>query len=694
MTRIPPLPPLVTVEEILTDSLPLLQPSSRMSVTDAAERHIRVQTGGVWQRFDRNVTPYMVEPADITQSRRFRSVVFVGPSQSGKTFMLITTALHAVMCDPAPVQVIHMTKTDANAWVEESLNPTIHNSPDVYDRLGRGATDDSMGRKRFQGMRLTIGYPVPQQLSSRKQKIVLLTDYDHMPQQLGPKDNPEGTPHGMSLQRIKTFLSRGTVVAESTPAFEVTDPEWAPMQSAPHMMPPVSAGIVPLYNGGTRGRWMWRCRDCDEMFEPRFDRLVYDKTRDPMDAGETAEMACPHCGGLTPHRMKFELNRTALSGHGGWLHEARDGSLVEIGDSNLRGTDTASYALNGAAATFANWANLVATYETARRRFEEDGDELGLRQFHFVDCGVPHVPMNGAEGEGVSLEDLKRDRHDLPRGTAPEWTRFITTTVDVQGTYFPVLVTAWGLDGRRTVIDRIDLTQPSDGSQRTLDPAKFAADWDVLCPLAMQVYPVAGQSYGLRSVGVVVDFHGAPGVSDNAEKFWRGRRAAGEGQLWFLSRGHGGFHQRDRVWHEAPERASQGKRKRGVKLLNMATDRLKDTIAAALDRPESAASAFPLPEWMSDDHLREFIAELRTEKGWRPKPGQRRNENTDLSVQAQALAEHKGLRRINPENPPSWAHGGPQNEFAVADHQASTAQPVEARTPAPAAPQRINFLKR
>jgi phage terminase large subunit GpA-like protein len=687
-----PLPPFPAPEELLSDSLPLLDPPSRLSVTECAERHLRVETNGVWQQYDRSVTPYLVEPADTSRSRLYSTCAFVGPSQSGKSFMMVTVSTSHIINDPGPVLLIHMTRPDANAWVEESLNPTIQNSPSLLERLGRGPDDNTFSRKRFKGMRLTVGIPTPTALSGRKQLRVLMSDYDHFKQVLGRKDNPEGTPWGMAQQRVKTFLSRGMVFVESTPAFEVTDMTWQASERAPHEMPPVAAGVVPIYNQGTRGRWYWECRDCAEVYEPTFARLQYDVDLDPTAAGEGAEMACPHCGSLIAHRHKFEMNRAALTGRGGWLHETSDGALVPMGDSSIRGTDIASWALNGAAATFSNWGKMVAKYMNAIEKFEDHADDLDLRQFYFLDCGLPFRAKPMDEDADLTLSALKSGRSLTPRGTAPEWVRFILVTVDVQGGYFPVMVTGMGLDGRRTIIDRLDLAVPPCGSQRTLDPGKYAGDWDVLVGLADQVWPVEGQEYGLKPAALSVDFQGARGVSDNAEKFWRARREADQGALWFLARGQGGFKQRDRVWHMAPERASGGKKSRGIKLLNIATDLVKDTIAAALTRPVAEASSFPLPEWLDDDGVGELIAEQRGPAGWTPKPGQKRNENLDLSVQAQALAEHKGLRRLKPDAPFFWAVMGAENPFWVPSDKTGT--PIAETKTKTARPTRIGYLNR
>lgn len=669
-----PLPPLRTPEDILSDALPVMDPPSRITVTDAAERYIRVQAQGAWQSYDRSVTPYMVEPSDITQSRRFKTVVFVGPSQSGKTMMLQTTALHAPICDPNPILIVHMSKSDRDKWVEEKLNPLIQNSPVIRDRLGRARDDDTFSRKRFRGMRLTIGYPTPTMLSGGTYKMVLFTDYDHHPAVLGGKDNPEGTPYRMGLQRVKSYLSRGLVLVESSPAYQVIDPSWRPSPTAPHEMPPVGGGIVPLYNQGTRARWHWECPDCAGEFEPRFDRLRYDDALDPGDAGDHAEMECPHCGSLIAHRHKMTLNRAALAGRGGWRHEGPDGMVVALGDTGIRKTDVVSYALNGAAATFASWRDLVANYEEARRRAEQLDDHTDLATVHYTEIGVPFCPKQG-DTEEIGVAFLRDEGHDLARGIAPAWTRFITVSIDVQGTYFAVQVTAWGDGSCAQVVDRFDITQPpanapnaerdEDGNGRTLDPGKYIEDWAVLDALSTRVWPVDGAHYGLRAAGMNVDFQGQPGVSDNAEAFWKARKKEGYGRRWFVTRGNGGK-QASRLWLATPERKSGGGKGRSIKILNFATDRVKESVFAMLSRGSSAAGGLIIPRWMTDDRIEEFVSEFRNAKNvWEKKPGVVRNEGFDLSVMARVVAEQLGLKKINFDTPPDWAIGGEQNRHAV-----------------------------
>lgn len=672
-----PLPPHTTPESILADALPILDPPSRISVTEAAERFVRVEAQGAWSSIDRMTTPYMVEPADMTSSRRFKAVGFVGPSQSGKTMLLQTTVLHRVKCDPMPVQVIHMSRPERDKWVEHKLDPIIRNSPEIWDIAGKARDDSTFSRKRFRGMRIEIGYPTAQQLSGGTYGLVALTDFDHFPSVLGPKDSPEGTPYRMARQRTKTFLSRGCVLVESTPAHPWADPSWHPSEAAPHQLPPVLHGIVSIYNEGTRGRWYWECPDCEAKFEPSFERLHFDDSLDPGEAGDKAAMICPDCGSIIEHRHKVELNRRALRGHGGWLHEGAalddDGHrvLCAIGDEGLRATDVASYALDGAAATFANWSEIVANYLSAKRKADELGDETELSGVYYTEIGKPYRPRHMDRADEVGLQFLRDHQQEAERGVAPSWARFITVTMDVQANRFPVLVMAWGEGGRCQIVDRYDLATPPDGApnmeaERALSPAKYIEDWDVLAGLEDKVWPVKGETFGLQAMALVVDFQGEAGVSDNAEAFWKARKRAGTGGRWFVSRGHGGWKVPRRVWHERPEGASKGKKARSIKILNFASDRMKDTVSAAIAKSDGGAGGLYVPSWLGDDHRSELIGEIRGEKGWEKRTSQTRNETLDLCVQARAVAEHKGMLSIDWAHPPVWAVLSDGNPFAVA----------------------------
>lgn len=671
----PPLPPHPSATEMVKDALPLLRPPSRISVTAAAERDIRVPVQGNWQSYDREITPYMVEPQDMTTSRRYQVVAFTGPSQTGKTQMLQNTAMHRVTCNQMPVLIVHMDRPARDKWVEGKLDPMILNSPVLRDAMQKGRDDSTFSRKRFRGMRVEIGYPTPAMLSSATYGFVALTDYDHMKQVLGPKDAPEGSPLGMARQRVKTYMSRGCVLVESSCAFPWADPSWHPVPDAPHLLPPTTGGIVLIYNQGTRARLYWECRDCGGEFEPTFDKLVYDESLPPGDAGETAEMQCPHCGVLIAHRHKMEMNRAILRDKGGWRHETASGEIAAIGDAAIRATDIASYALNGAAATFSHWRDIVAGYESARAKAAQLGDTTDLAQVFYTEIGLPFRAAAFGDDSEMGLQFLRDHAQDTPKGVAPDWTRFITVSCDVQATRFPVQIMAWGEGGRAQIVDRFDLiTPPADApgategeDSRSLDPARYFEDWSVLDGLAERVIPVEGQGYGLTPMALVVDFQGAPGVSDNAEKFWRARRAAGQGSLWFVSRGHGGLKQARRVWHEKPERGSKGRKARTIKILNFATDRLKSTIWSAMGKAElDATGALYMASWMSDAEIEEALAEQLDEKsGWEKRPGKVRNETFDLAVMGRALAEHKGLNTVKWDAPPPHMTGGPQNSYAV-----------------------------
>ncbi|WP_233270450.1 phage terminase large subunit family protein [Chachezhania sediminis] len=683
-----PLPPYADPREALKLALPAWRPAEQISVTEAAEKYMRVNVSGQWQPFRRDVTPYMVEPTDMIASREYRGEVFCGPSQSGKTQMLQSALAYTIRADPGRVALFQMTREAAAEFERNKIAPMVRNSPDLRERQGRGRGSDNIYHKLYTGgTQLTIDWPTITKLSSATMRLVLGTDYDHFPESI----DGEGDAYSLMRARTRTYLSRGMVVVESSPGAPLVSEDWRP--SSPHDCPPVKYGVLSLYPDGTRGRWYWECPCCGARFEPSYSRLVYPDSTDPLEAGEAAEMRCPHCRETFGHDLKRELNAEGI-----WLHEGQGldahgrPELVRIDSGRVRRTDLLSYWLDGTAAAFASWKELVTLYRQALRTFEATGDEEKLKSVMNTGFAQPYFPRSASSEMEVTLQGLKDQAlgNDLPRGIAPNWTRYITISVDVQASRFPVGVTAWGENGQHMPIDRFDLFQRPGVEDQMIDPFKVPEDWRILEVLEARTWPVDGTEAQMRASSIAVDMHGGGATTDNAYRFYRERRRAGQGHLWYLTRGEGGLRHADRVWLKAPESASQksqrARRRRvakDIEILHMAVDKLKDSVAASLLAEAGTANACLIPGWMTEEQLAEMTAERREEKGWKKRPGMVRNESLDHLVQARAQHIIRRGEVIDWSSPPDWASWGAKNQFLLLS---APPEPEELAVDAPETP--------
>jgi phage terminase large subunit GpA-like protein len=528
------LPDFATPRSALNRSLPALRAPARITVAAAAERYRVLDTAAYRGRWRNSVAPYMVEPMECATSRRFTGMIFTGPARSSKTDSLILNPiLHGGVCNPRNMLIVHINKDAARDFSLEKVSPMIAACPELRKRqmLERGG--DNIFDKRFiGGMRISIGWPVVGKLSARDLPFVAFTDYDRMDDDVGE----EGQPFALGRKRTQTFGSLGMTVAESSPGRPILDESWAP--KTPHEAPPTT-GILSLYNRGTRGRFYWRCPSCHEEFEPSFERLRWPEGVPAGEAAAAVTMSCPQNGCVLTPELRNALNET-----GRWLHETDAGELVAIDDERLRATDIVSFWLQGPAACFQAWPEMVQRHLEAVEHFERTGDESAIKATVNLDQGKPYLPRSRGEAGGLAEEKLKADAVRLPVGTAPAEARFITMQVDVQASRFVVHVDAWGEGLERWLIDRFELHTPPEGApgaaeKRALDPARYAEDWDVLIALASRAIPVADTGYALRPVIVTCDLQGAPGVTDRAYAFWRKMKKLTMGRRFRLTRGTG-----------------------------------------------------------------------------------------------------------------------------------------------------------
>lgn len=634
-----------------------LRPPRRMPVAEGIKQFMFVPRGAnTAVPWDDTLTPYMNEAINTLSKREYDAVIFAGPARTGKTLGLIDGwIVYGIVCDPADMLVVQMTETKAREHSKTRLARTFHHSPEVRKRLSPSRNDNNVHDKMFRdGSFLKIGWPSITVFSSSDYKRVALTDYDRFPEDI----DGEGDGFSLASKRTTTFMSAGMTLAESSPGREITDVKWR--RSSPHEAPPTT-GILSLYNRGDRRRWYWPCPHCGDWFQPAMENMVgYRDNPDLMAASEAARIQCPHCLALIQPEQKRGLNNRGV-----WLKEGqfinKDGEI----SGEARRSRIASFWMEGPAAAYQTWQQLVYKLLTAEEEYERTGSEETLKAVINTDWGLPYLPR-------ISLDQRKAETliaraEKLPPRRVPDGVRFLVATVDVQGgkkRRFVVQVVGYGSHGERWIVDRFNITRSlrcdESGEALQINPGAYPEDWHLLITDVLErAWPLVGHPEQEMSVLCMgVDSGGEDGVTDNAYAFWRHCRREGLAGRVYLFKGDSTA--RSKIFSKSyPNNTGCSDRQARacgeVPLYLLQTNALKDRIASALDRKEPGANYIHIPDWLGDWFFEELTYEERGMDGKWTKPGKGANEALDLLCYAHALVMIRGYERINWDNPPPWA---------------------------------------
>jgi len=664
-----------SVADIFIDAAQIFRKPNRLSVTDVAEKYVMIKRlGARSEPWNRERTPYMVEPQNLLSSRELSAVVFVGPSQAGKTESLVMNFIaYSAIQDPMDMILFNPTQQAARDFSVRRIDRLNFNSPQMKARLLRSRSGDNKQVKLYSsGMILSLSWPTVSEMAGKPAGRIALTDYDRMEDNVGD----EGSPFDLAYMRTTTFGSLAMTVAESSPSRPVTDPRW--LASTPHEAPPTT-GILALYNRGDRRRWYWHCLRCTEYFEGRFTHLKWDDRENALDAADTVRMICPNCG----HALR-PGDRTDMQEYGTWL---KDGQSLDK-QGNVVGTaprtHIASFWLNGVAAGFQSWPQLVAKYLNARREFEATGSEEALKQFYNNDLGEPY--RSKAE-ELMRLPEILQARAE-PMSQIPESVRFLVAAVDVQKNAFVVQVHGIGpgVPYDVTIVDRFSLMKSNrydnDGDRLWVKPGTFQEDWELLVEEVMlKTYPIEDGSGKVMTVKMTIcDSGGRAGVTTNAYEFYRSLRRRGLAGRFHLVKGEGRWSS-PRAHIEYPD---QGRKDRlaaargDVPVLFLNSNILKDALHNRLDSIEPGKGMIRFPHWLPDWFYKELCVERRTEKGWEATRGIR-NEAWDLLYYTLGACASQILlvEKIDWLNPPSWADVWSRNPLVVRPNDPDSLTSVE-----------------
>jgi len=673
-------------EDVFRKASAILMPRQKLAPSIAAERYRIITTGGQTGPWRNTTAPYMVEPMDETASREKEAVIFAGPARSAKSAaLMLNTALHRIICDPCSTLMINTSQNSARLFSLEHLDPMNRVCPEVRKRLSPNRNDDNLFDKLYSGMRLVNGWPTIDHLSSKDYQLVLVTEYDRMPESVGG----EGSVFELGRKRTQTYGSRGMTVVECSPGRDVVvDPE-KPWQPTGHEAPPTT-GILDLFNQGDRRLWYWPCPHCGDYFEGQFKHLSWPKDKDgePLgsieEAAAAAVMDCPSCGAeIEPQRKDW------MNARGRWLREGERIDAAGQITGTPRRSSIASFWLKGPAAAFQTWPDLVRAYLRAEAAFNRNGDAEGLRSVINTSLGEPYWPREDPNAEVLDAAAIELRKEAWLQSTVPAGVRALVITVDVQGRYFDVQVTGFGPEWECWIVDRWQITGSAEDG-RLCDPASHPEDWAQLWPLLDRAWPLADDpSRGLAALCVAIDSGGAPGVTGNAYRFGiEARKRKIDKARLMLLKGDAKVGPK-RIGLSKLDWKQDGRLiARGQQLLLIGSNDLKDDVAGALRRTAPGPGYVHTPKNLIGEWYAQVTAEQKTEKGWDLRPGQIRNEAFDHMVYARAAVMRPPWRwdRIDWTDAPLWAAPHDVNSLVrVIEGEAPTAVTEQ---PAAAAAQR------
>lgn len=680
------------LEDLLIEAAEAVKPPERLSVNESAVRHRYIRnTGSYIGPWDPTIAPYLEEVMAQFNSTEFESVIFVGPARCGKTDPVINWGIHSAIDDPADLMIVHMSESTGRNWSKSDLAKALRHSKDFGAALRPGGRFDNVLDKEFKsGARLTIAYPTINELSGKTVPRCWLTDYDRMPDDV----DGEGSAFFLTLKRNESVGRFGMTVCESSPGREVISNRWIP--STPHEAPPVSGGILPLYNRGDRRRFYWQCIACDIAFEPDFKHLDYPNSADKLEAAEQATLLCPHCrhrywfkpkeqGGSGPSRN--EMNQLLeWGGHATWL---RDGQFLTP-DGKILGTPrrskSASFWLKGPCAVFSSWEKLVFNYLSALEEYEKSGSEENLKTTINVDQGNAYTPKS-IESERVP-DVLKQRAKDHGLRVVPLPVRFLLATIDVQKHRFVVQVQGIGVGGDIYVIDRFDIRKSErfddQGDRLRVDPGAYHEDWHLLInEVLKKTYPLAdGSGRHMKILRTFCDSGGREGVTPKAYAFYRflrdgpEKKAEGEEPSGWVDGLVGRFTlikgipnpsaPRVALRYPDSQRKDRFAEARGeIPVLELQSNKLKDQLDGLLDRVDPQGGMIHFPDWLPENFYIELTVETRNEKGEWENKNRKRNESWDLLYYCLGgmTWSEIGVEHIEWLDPPTWAAEWDENDL-------------------------------
>ena len=393
--------------------------------------------GGHVGRWDGTIAPYLNEPMDCLNSLKFLTVCISGSGQSGKTSVAENWLQRSVEVDPGDFLWFMQSDESLKAYVKTRINPMIDAHPTLLNSLGSAPTDVSLHYKKFHTMDVEFLSATKKNLINKSAPRIVADEIDAYPPMIGnvkPLLDVRRQTYGIESMLL--------IVSHPDLARGMTERDW-------------TDGVMSVYADSDRRMWYAPCPHCSAWSSPcpgseRFMYIDYPHDGTLDEVQEQAVLICPVNGCIVEEKDRMKMMR-----QGKWVAMGQEikvnGEIV--GEPVNR--DIAGFWMVAAMSPFilGGIGGLARARVKAEREWEISGDDKTLKEVMVKQWGYPYVPPRQI-GSVSAAEIVERVDHNTKLKVVPHGVRFLTAAVDIQLSYFDVLVRGWGIGGESWIVDR------------------------------------------------------------------------------------------------------------------------------------------------------------------------------------------------------------------------------------------------
>ncbi|WP_265658359.1 phage terminase large subunit family protein [Francisella philomiragia] len=402
--------------KILVNKLEFLRPPKKITLTDWAEKNIKLSSKQSAKAGSFKAYGYQQAILDEFTNPYTQKITMMMAAQLSKSLIINIMGGYCIYHDPKSFVVLHATMSDKNKWLHGKFQPMIEDNPHIKKRLVKPRSDDGTNTaemKDFLGGAMYLAWSGSEaSLRSISVPVVICDEVDAY------EMTKEGCAVNLISQRSKTFEDQAKMVLASTPTVKGI------------------STIEKHYLESNQCKYYIPCPHCKHEQVLSFYQIKWHTDETGKHYPNTAKYECIKCKKNITHQQKRKI---ILENKGRWI--------AKYPDRKEKG-----FHLSELYAPFSTWEQLVEKFLKAKRTND-------LQSFKNT------VLAETWEETGETLQwHILYDRCEVYEDDMPATACFITAGVDIQKDRLEMEVVAWGIGETSWSLDYHiiygDVTQP------------------------------------------------------------------------------------------------------------------------------------------------------------------------------------------------------------------------------------------